>query len=203
MVTSRAWRRALAGLVALLGACGCGSTEHAAAPTAPPAKLLAEARPIGRGPAFQPPATGPVLGPCATPLGRRVGTHVEVFGANRVVLIPAGIGTKPPRGLLAGRIASARCYGALVTLEPTGLVLVRPGVRLTLNDLFRSWGEPLSARRAASFSASRSDRVRVFVDGRPWRDAPGRVPLRAHSEVVVEVGPYVPPHSSYTFPPGT
>ena len=203
MVTSRAWRRALAGLVALLGVCGCGSTEHAAAPTAPPAKLLAEARPIGRGPAFQPPATGPVLGRCATRPGRRVGIHVEVFGANRVVLIPAGIGTEPPRGLLSGRIASAGCYGALVTLDPTGLVLVRPGARLTLGDLFRSWGQTLSSRGVASFSASARDPVRVFVDGRRWSGSPDRVPLRAHAEIVVEVGPYVPPHSSYAFPPGT
>jgi len=27
------------------------------------------------------------------------------------------------------------------------------------------------------------------------------VPLTAHAEVVLEVGPYVPPHRSYTFPP--
>jgi hypothetical protein len=132
-----------------------------------------------------------------------MGVHVEVFGADRVVLIPAGIGTAPPLRFRSGRVASARCYGALVTLEPTGLVLLRPGARLVLADLFRSWGEPLSSRRAASFSASGRDRVRVFVDGRRWSGSPGRVPLHAHSEVVVEVGPYVPPHSSYTFPPGT
>jgi len=29
------------------------------------------------------------------------------------------------------------------------------------------------------------------------------VPLARHSEIVLEVGPYVPPHRSYTFPPGT
>ena len=36
---------------------------------------------------------------------------------------------------------------------------------------------------------------------------PGAVGLAAfrsstHSEIVLEVGPYVPPHSRYTFPPG-
>jgi hypothetical protein len=128
--------------------------------------------------------------------------HVEVFAANRVVLLPAGIGTRPPRGFSAGRISRARCYGALVTLEPTGVVLVRAEARLRLDDLFRAWGQPLSRARLASFSTGAARRVAVFVDGRRWRAAPGEVPLRRHSEIVLEVGPYVPPHPSYTFPPG-
>ncbi len=195
----------MAGLFALTGVPGCGSTNGSAqAPAAPPpAKLLAEARPIGRGPAFQPPVSGPVTGPCRARLGSRVGVHVEVFAANRVVLIPAGIGTKPPRRFLSGRISSAGCYGQLVTLEPTGLVLVAPGARLMLADLFRSWGQPLSSRRVASFSAPPGGQVRVFVDGRRRRGSAAAVPLRPHSEIVLEVGPYVPPHSSYTFPPGS
>jgi hypothetical protein len=203
LVTSRAWRRALVVLFVLLGVSGCGSASRSAQEPAPPARLLAEARPIGRGPDFQPPVRGPVIGPCARELGPRAGVHVEVFGANRVVLIPAGIGTTPPRTLLSGRIASAGCYGALVTLEPTGLVLVRPGALLTLGDLFRSWGQRLSSRRVATFSAPAGDEVRVFVDGRRWRGPSAVIPLSRHSEIVVEVGQYVPPHSSYAFPPGS
>jgi hypothetical protein len=90
-----------------------------------------------------------------------------------------------------------------VTLDPTGLVLVRPGQRLTLAALFRSWGEPLSRTRLTSFTAQRGTQVAVFVDGRPWRAAPAAVPLTPHAEIVLEVGPHVPPHSSYAFPPGT
>ena len=192
----------MAGVVALLAIVGCGSTDRPSQTEAPPPKLLAEARPIGRGPAFQPPVSGPVVGACRARPGSRAGVHVEVFAANRVVLIPAGIGTKPPRRVLSGRISRAGCYGDLVTLEPTGLVLVRPGSRMSLSDLFWSWGQPLSARRVASFSAPAGGKVRVFVDGRHWRGPPGDVPLSVHSEIVVEVGPYVPPHSSYTFPAG-
>jgi hypothetical protein len=165
-----------------------------------PAALLAEARPIGRGAAFQPPATGPVLKPCRQSLGKREGVHVEVFAANRVVLIPAGIGTRPPRGYTSGRIARAACYGQLVTLDPTGLVLVRSGARLRLIDLFRSWGEPLTATRLLTFRAANG--VRAYVNGRRWPGPPERIPLRAHAEIVLEVGPYVEPHAAYTFPPG-
>jgi hypothetical protein len=135
-------------------------------------------------------------------LGPRDGVHVEVFAADRVLLLPAGIGTEPPWDLLDGRIVSARCYGALVTLDPTGVVLVRPGARLTLGALFASWGEPLSRSRLASFPAAAGGQVTVFVDGKRWLGAPAALPLTRHAEIVLEVGPHVPPHSSYTFPPG-
>jgi hypothetical protein len=188
--------------IVLLG-CGSSTPTTPTAGAAVPADLLAQARPIGHGARFHPPATGPVVGRCKPTLGARMGAHVELFAANRVVLIAAGIGIRPPVSYSAGRIAKARCYGDLVTLEPTGVVLVRRGARLTLEDLFRSWGQPLSTHRLASFSAGQGQSVRVFVDGRPRSGRPGAVPLSAHSEIVLEVGPHVPPHSSYTFPPGS
>src|ERR1700722_16538851 len=133
-------RRPGAAAVTLAGAAmlvGCGSAHPAARPPAeapiPPA-LVAEARPIGHGARFPPPATGPVLGPCRRALGRRFGAHVELFAANRVMLIAGAIGTRPPRTFSAGRISGARCFGALVTLEPTGVVLVRAGERLRLGS---------------------------------------------------------------------
>ncbi len=197
-------RRRAAATVTLAGAAvllGCGSTRpatHLPAQTPIPPALVAEARPIGHEPQFHPPATGPLLGPCRHGLGRRFGVHIELFAANRVVLIAAAIGTRPPRTISAGRISGARCFGALVTLEPTGVVLVRAGERLRLGSLFRSWGQPLSAARLASFGGH----VTVFVDGHRRRGSPRTVPLSRHAEIVLEVGPHVRPHVSYTFPPG-
>jgi hypothetical protein len=128
--------------------------------------------------------------------------HVEVFAADRVVLVPAGIGTRPPVRRSAGRIAGARCYGAVVTLEPTGVVLVRRQGAPRLAAVFRAWGQPLSRRRLASFGASSASGVAVYVDGRRRRGDPGSVQLFRHAEIVLEVGPPVPPHRVYTFPPG-
>jgi hypothetical protein len=199
-------------IIAAAVVAGCGVSQSGASPEARPSNpsaaaippaLLSQARPIGAGPRFQPPATGPVAGGCLPALGARDGVHVEVFAANRVVLLPAGIGTRSPRTSTAGRITGADCYGALVTLDPTGLVLVRPGTGLTVAALFRSWGQPLSATQLTSFRAAAGTRVAVFVDGRPWPGAPGAVPLTPHAEIVLEVGPHVPPHSAYAFPPGT
>jgi hypothetical protein len=161
---------------------------------------VAEARPIGAAPQFHPPAGGPVLRPCRRRLGPRDAAHVELFARNRVVLIAAGIGTRPPLRFSSGRISGAGCFGSLVTLEPTGVVLVSPGQRLTVADLFRSWGQPLSRSRMAGFSARRGSQVAVFVDGRRRPGSPGAVALSPHAEIVLEVGPHVPPHSSYRFP---
>jgi len=195
----------LAMLVAGMTA-GCGATSPAGAGSeagAIPSALLREARPIGAGPRFEPLVRGPVIGRCRAGLGARHGVHVELFAADRVVVIAAGIGVRGPVGFSAGRISAAHCYGAMVTVEPTGVVLLRPGVRLTLGDLFRAWGQPLSTDRAGPFAAGRGDRVRVYTSGHRRPGDPATVPLTVHGEIVVEVGPRVPPHTAYTFPPGT
>lgn len=195
----------LLAVVCLLAACGSSPGGHTQGGSTGgiPEDLLAQARPIGRGPRFHPPAGGPVLGPCRPGLGPRQGVHVELFAENRVVLVAAGIGVRGPVRLDAGRIAGARCYGALVTLEPTGVVLLRPRLRLTLADLFRSWGQPLSRRRLAGFRVPPGGTVRLYVGGRRRAGSPGALVLTPHAEIVLEVGPYVPPHPKYRFPPGS
>jgi hypothetical protein len=181
---------------------GCGSARTPSAPAAIPPGLLAQARPIGRGARFHPPATGRVGAPCSVALGPRSAVHIELFAANRVVIVPAGIGTRPPRTVTASRVSGARCYGPIVTLEPTGVVLVRPGIRATLSALFQAWGQPLSRLRFASFRANPGQQVAVFIGGRRWRGPPGAVALAQHAEIVLEVGPHVPPHTHFTFPSG-
>lgn len=130
------------------------------------------------------------------PLGERFGVHLELFGDDRVVLFAPGIGTRPPRKRFAGRISDARCFGPVVTIDPTGLVLLRPGTRATVGDVFALWGQPLGPRRAASFRG----RVRAYVNGRRVRTPVGRIPLRRHDQIVLQVGPFVPPHATYQFP---
>lgn len=186
-------RTALTTLALTAVLAGCGGERTA------PFELPAGARPVGAGPRFTPP-----LGDRAVPgcrpggLGRRVGVHLELFGADRVVILPAGIGSEPPRSERAGRIAGAACFGPIVTIDPTGLLLLRPGARATVGDVFALWGQPLTQRRMASFRGP----VRSYVDGRRVRGHPGRIPLRRHENVVLQVGPYVPPHADYTFPAG-
>ena len=169
-----------------------------------PASLAASARPIGAGPRFRPGVRsgGSTRPPaCASRLGRRYGVHLELFAANRVVLLAPGIGLRRPWRSAGGQITRARCYGPAATLDPTGVVLVRPGARLTVGDVFAAWGRPLRTRGLLSFRAR--GRVRAYVDGRRWtRTPPAAIPLTRHAEIVLELGPYVPPHRSFAFPPG-
>jgi hypothetical protein len=158
---------------------------------------------VGANARFRPPATGVVTSRCTAALGARIAAHVELFAENRVVIVAGGIGARAPWRLSDGRLTHARCYGDLVTLEATGVVLMRPGTAPALSALFRAWHQPLSASRLASFRAPARTHVTAFVNGRRWRGAPGSVPITAHAEIVIEVGPYVRPHTSYAFAPGS
>ena len=184
-------------MVLALAVAGCGESSNGRDPGVEAAR--AGSRPLGVGPRFHPPSPTHAVADCRPGLGPRDGAHLELFAADRVVLFPSGIGTEPPRRTDAGRIRGARCFGPLVTLEPTGLVLVRKGERRTLGEFFSTWGKPLTRTRAADFTG----RVRAYVGGQPWRGDPRAIPLRRHAVIVLQIGPFVPPHHSYAFPPGT
>ena len=124
--------------------------------------------------------------------------HLELFAARRVVLIPPGIGVAPPRRRVGAYVRGGRCSYPLRTREPTGVVEVAAGRALTLGDLFAVWGQPLSRTRMAGFNA----RVRAYVNGRSFTNAPGRIRLDHHVQIVLEVGAYVRPHAHYRFAPG-
>ena len=99
--------------------------------------------------------------------------HLELFANNRVILIPAGIG----------------CW----TRDPTGVVHFR--APSTLGTFFRAWRRRLSATRLLSFGGA----VRTYRNGRRLLGDPRAVPLRDGDELILEVGPYIPPHRSYLF----
>jgi hypothetical protein len=122
---------------------------------------------------------------CTVEPPSRARAHVELFRHGDIVVIPAGIGIRG--GRRDGAYVHGRCRAALWTEEPTGLVqLARPA---TLGELFAVWRRPLP-------------RARAWLDGRRWRGALARLPLRDRSQVVVQQGlPLAPVHSAYTFPP--
>ena len=168
---------------------GCGD---AAAPPPPPAAV-----PIGVTSDHRPPALSRATRH-GLPVGRlrcssdeppRYGVHVEVFARRQVVIVPAGIGVAPPHRGRPPYVRSGRCSYPLRTREPTGVVEVARGARLTLGDLFALWGRPLRARH-------------VWVGGERWRGDARAIPLVPHAQVVLSDDAHVPVHARYVFPPG-
>jgi hypothetical protein len=139
---------------------------------------------------------------CTREQRSRVGVHLELFANRRVVIVPPGVGIAPPRTHRGAYITAGRCEYPAITIEPTGVVQVARGGRITLGDLFAIWGQPLSSSRLAGFTAPRGAVVSAFVGGRRWAGDAAAIPLARHAQIVLEVGGYVPPHRRYRFPPG-
>lgn len=191
-------RRLAASVIALVVA-GCGGSARE-----PSVPLPRTAPGVGPGPLYRPPSVGhrarralPTRGlHCSRADRSRHGVHLELFAARHVVLIPPGIGIAPPRKQLGAYVGRGRCSYPLRTREPTGLIEAEP--THTLGDFFAIWGQPLTSNRMAGFRGE----VRAYVNGRVWATAPARIPLTRHAQIVLEVGGYVRPHTTYGFPPG-
>jgi hypothetical protein len=170
----------------LVVAAGCGGSDGVPGPPI-------VTRPIGVGPGFRLPARG-AEARAATPIGRLVCrrgpsggpivAHLEIFARRETLVIPARIG-----------VLTGRCRYPVRTLGPTGLI-VADHAGLTLGDLFAVWGQPLGRRRLAGFRGP----IVAFVAGRRIAGDVRRIPIRHHSQIVVEVSGYVPPHAHYVFP---
>jgi hypothetical protein len=169
---------------------------------------LAHTRRAGTGVRFRPAAMSP-----AVSVGARVGAwrcvphvvttyaaHLELFARQRGIVVPAGIGVSSPR-FDGYRVTGGRCVYPLRTIDPTGLIEVgATGVSspLTLGALFRLWGQALAADRLGSFTGP----VSAYVNGRRWTGNPRAIPLRRHVQIVLELGGFIAPHSTYGFPVG-
>lgn len=132
--------------------------------------------PIGVGPRFHPPSAQ--HGGCRGTGSARDPVHLEVFARRRVVIVPQGI-----------------CSPTVRTTAPTGVIDVEGGGRVTLGDFFDAWNQRLSRRRLASFRGQ----VRAYVSGEEWRGGLRAIPLSPHAQIVLEVGPRVPPHRFFLF----
>jgi hypothetical protein len=126
--------------------------------------------------------------------------HVELFAANHVVVIPAGIGFAPPLRRRGAYVHGGACVYPMRTIEPTGLVLLAAERTRNLGDLFDLWGQPLSDHDVAGFRTSSGHHVSVFLNGSLWRGSPNAAPIAPHAQITIEVGRYVPPHARYAFP---
>jgi hypothetical protein len=198
---------ACAGVAILAAACGAARSPSRPAPAR---KLPPDYLPLtlGAGPRYRPVPTSPRVRAgapvdglrCRRPFGKRFGAHLEVFAHQHVVAIPAGIGIASPRSrAIDASVLGGRCYYPATTTDPTGVIEVRRGARVTLGELFDIWGEPLGPMAVARFRAATTAPVLAYVNGRRWSANPRAITLVRHELVVLEVASRVPPHRVYVF----
>src|SRR5205807_920642 len=111
------------------------------------------------------------------------------------LLVAMGCGGPGPGG---GPLAPDSQSVLALDLAMTRPVGPGPGRTPTVGRLFVLWGRPLSPTRLAGFAG----RVLAFVGGRRWTGDPRALPLSRHAQIVLELGPRIPPHAAYLFPGG-
>ncbi|MEP6622596.1 MAG: hypothetical protein ABJE47_24955 [bacterium] len=130
------------------------------------------------------PAGEPVGGiSCDAQEGQRIHIHqhLVILDHGKIVDIPPNV----------GQPAAKRCIYWLHTHTPDGIIHIEaPKDRsFTLGDFFMVWGQPLSRTAASSAHTAKSEPLRVWVDGKPFKGDPRSIPLVAHADIVIQAGP--------------
>jgi hypothetical protein len=107
--------------------------------------------------------------------------HVVIRDHGRAVTIPEDV----------GRPLVGQCYYWIHTHTPDGIIHVEsPNFNsFTLGNFFDVWGQPLSRRNVAGAKPRPGEQVVVWVDGHRYSGDPRAIPLAAHLDVTIEVGP--------------
>jgi len=120
---------------------------------------------------------------CDAQEGQRIHIHqhLAIFDHGKAVTVPQYIGIPQ----------AARCIYWLHTHTPDGIIHVEaPRDRsFTLGDFFAVWGQPLDRTHAASAAAKKRESMRVFLNGARYTGDPAQLPLTAHADIVIQVGP--------------
>jgi hypothetical protein len=128
---------------------------------------------------------------CDRQEGQRVHIHqhLVIFDHGKEVAVPYDVG-RP----------NLPCLYWLHTHTPDGIIHIEAPVErsFTLGDFFRIWGQPLTKSVAATAKASGKEPLRVWVDGKPYSGDPAKIPLKAHTDIVIEAGPPFPKPPRFT-----
>ena len=116
--------------------------------------------------------------------------HLLILDRGKPVAIPENVGQRP----------MMQCLYWLHTHTPDGIIHIEAPMNrtFTLGDFFTVWGQPLTRTEAASAHAKKGQRLRVWVDGKPYAGDPRAIKLEAHTDIVIEAGPPFPPPPRFT-----
>jgi len=124
--------------------------------------------------------------------------HLTLMYEGTDVGVPANLGIN----------SSPTCLYSLHTHSTDGIIHIeapqgQQNRVFTLSDFFAVWGQPLSRTRVATLQVDGSHQMKVYVDGQLYNGDPAAIPLRNHTQIVIEiVPPPVDPPPTFTFPKG-
>jgi hypothetical protein len=98
-------------------------------------------------------------------------------------------------GIPGGALLLPKCIYWLHTHDRTGVIhLEAPSPQtFTLGQFFDIWGQPLTSTHVALNPVA--GQLKVFVDGQAFSGDPRSIVLKAHTQVVIEIGKQVKPPS--------
>lgn len=126
-----------------------------------------------------------------------VHTHLALFYNGRQMQVPAYIGFAPS--------VAGGCLYWIHTHDASGIIHIEApdynppqGGPYTLGMLFDIWGQPLGRNDVAGLVGP----VTAYVNGATYTGELRDIPLRAHQQIVLEVGTPLVPAPNYAFPVG-
>jgi hypothetical protein len=113
-----------------------------------------------------------------------------------------------------GFASNGSCLYWLHTHDATGLIHIEAPKSaasrvFTLGDFFAVWGQPLDDKDLGNFKLSGTEKLWVYIDGKPWTGKVADAPLKAHEEIAVIITPDTTAPAtkdiptSFNFPSGT
>ena len=139
-------------------------------------------------------STGQPIGgiSCDAQEGQRthIHQHLVILDHGKPIDIPRNVGQSPEH----------RCIYWVHTHTPDGVIHIEaPNDRsFTLADFFKVWGQPLNRTQASSAQAAKGTTLKAWVNGKPYTGDPRTIKLKAHADIVIEVGPPFPKPPRFT-----
>jgi hypothetical protein len=120
---------------------------------------------------------------CDAQEGQRIHIHqhLAIYDHGKAVEVPQYIGIPQ----------AARCIYWLHTHTPDGIIHVEAPMdrSFTLGDFFAVWGQPLDRKHAGPVQTRKNEAMRVWLNGVRYAGDPAKIPLTAHADIVIQVGP--------------
>ena len=130
--------------------------------------------------------------------GEQLSTHYH----SHLDIIQDGV----QRSLPANIGITDTCLYWLHTHDSSGIIHIeapadRKNHTFTLGDFFKVWSQPLDSKHVATFTLSSDQTLVAYVDGKIYSGDPSMIPLKSHSQIVLEIQPpAVDPPPTFTWP---